>query len=245
MQKKCDRLLLSALILIAFTIPFVNGCGKSKPKSDLSSESKRDLSSKTGYGNVPFFRKGSLAFLSRTALQEMENRKKKAEEKLKKQKEEFQAVTKGRFKNTEDVYWVPPPPRIEQIKELEGFPKDAFDYLDFTVAVKRGYIDPADSIYDEEQEKEEVFTKDILLVIKDRIMANVMFSHKTHSYWLSCKNCHPGIFLPKKGANKYLMQDIWDGKYCGRCHGSVAFQPKGFENCIRCHSEQKKRFLIR
>lgn len=86
---------------------------------------------------------------------------------------------------------------------------------------------------------------DILFQINDRLMANVLFPHKIHSFWLSCKVCHPRIFKAKKGGNDFTMYDIWNGKYCGRCHGKVAYQPKGYENCQRCHSSWKKTMGIR
>lgn len=85
----------------------------------------------------------------------------------------------------------------------------------------------------------------ILFQINDRLMANVLFPHKIHSFWLSCKVCHPRIFKAKRGANDFTMYDIWNGEYCGRCHGKVAFQPKGYENCQRCHSSWKKTMGIR
>jgi len=86
---------------------------------------------------------------------------------------------------------------------------------------------------------------DILFQINDRLMANVLFPHKIHSFWLSCKVCHPKIFKPKRGANIFTMYDVWNGEYCGRCHGKVAYQPKGYENCQRCHSSWKKTMGIR
>jgi c(7)-type cytochrome triheme protein len=49
-----------------------------------------------------------------------------------------------------------------------------------------------------------------------------------------CKNCHPKIFLPQKGGNPVTMSGVMQGKYCGVCHGKVAFPPS--KNCGRCHS---------
>lgn len=86
---------------------------------------------------------------------------------------------------------------------------------------------------------------DILFEINDRLMFNVVFPHKIHSFWLSCSICHPKIFIAKKGANQFSMYDIWNGEYCGRCHGKVAYQPKGYENCQRCHMSRKKTMGVR
>lgn len=157
--------------------------------------------------------------------------------------------------------WVPPQqmPLENLPRALQAMPKDHFGYPDWTAAVRRGLLNPMDSLEDvsrreafmfaegskEAVEAAERFSKeeapgDIIFAINDRLMFNVRFPHKIHTYWLSCKVCHPGIFIAKKGENKMSMYDIWDGKYCGRCHGRVAFQPKGFYNCERCHSENKK-----
>jgi c(7)-type cytochrome triheme protein len=35
-----------------------------------------------------------------------------------------------------------------------------------------------------------------------------------------------------KGATKYSMVEIFEGKYCGVCHGTVAFPNI---DCQRCH----------
>ncbi len=61
----------------------------------------------------------------------------------------------------------------------------------------------------------------------------VTYPHAPHSIWLQCTNCHPEVFLPKRGANDFEMADIFEGRACGVCHGKVAFAPES--NCIRCH----------
>lgn len=157
--------------------------------------------------------------------------------------------------------WVPPPQiPVERLpRALQAMPKDHFGYPDWSAAVKRGLLNPMNSLGEvskregyqfaegskEAAEAAERFAKedapdDIIFEINDRLMFNVRFPHRIHTYWLSCKICHPGIFVAKKGANIFTMPDIWDGKYCGRCHGKVSFQPKGFYNCERCHSVNKK-----
>ena len=65
-------------------------------------------------------------------------------------------------------------------------------------------------------------------------MPNIIFSHKKHAIWNGCELCHPEIFGVKKGTTVYTMQDIFNGKYCGACHGSVAFPN---DDCQRCHTE--------
>ena len=68
-------------------------------------------------------------------------------------------------------------------------------------------------------------------------MPDVVFPHFPHSYWLDCANCHPSIFIMKKGANPISMVKITNGEYCGRCHGRIAFP---LAECNRCHVKPKK-----
>ncbi|HHS83474.1 MAG TPA: cytochrome C, partial [Gammaproteobacteria bacterium] len=60
--------------------------------------------------------------------------------------------------------------------------------------------------------------------------------HNAHTYWLGCENCHPAIFVMGKGKNKMSMVEISEGKWCGRCHGKVAFP---LTDCSRCHTQKK------
>lgn len=185
---------------------------------------------------------------------------------LKKAKEEMEKAIKkkleerGPEKKVAFDPWVSPDyrPIGDLPRALRSLPKDKFGNPDWTAAIKRGLLDPIDSIVDMPKggtllpdgsvlaedaaaKYEKVSApKDILFEINDRLMANVLFPHKVHIYLFTCKVCHPDIFIEKKGANIFTMYDIWDGKYCGRCHGKVAFQPKGFDNCKRCHSKGKK-----
>lgn len=65
-------------------------------------------------------------------------------------------------------------------------------------------------------------------------MPNIIFSHKKHAVWNGCELCHPEIFPVKRDTTPYSMQEIFDGKYCGACHGKVAFPNL---DCQRCHTE--------
>ncbi|MEO8332512.1 MAG: c(7)-type cytochrome triheme domain-containing protein [Gallionella sp.] len=66
---------------------------------------------------------------------------------------------------------------------------------------------------------------------------DVVFPHRQHTLWLACSNCHPDIFIPRKGANQISMAAIILGQKCGVCHGKVAFP---ISECKRCHSQPKK-----
>lgn len=67
----------------------------------------------------------------------------------------------------------------------------------------------------------------------------VVFPHWVHSMNYTCKVCHTDLgFQMKAGADDIKMQEIYQGKWCGKCHnGRIAFasSPKG-NNCHRCHS---------
>lgn len=68
-------------------------------------------------------------------------------------------------------------------------------------------------------------------------MGTVVFDGSAHkNAGLTCKDCHnPAVFpAMKQGGVKITMNDLYAGKYCGRCHdGKQAFQILG--NCARCH----------
>jgi c(7)-type cytochrome triheme protein len=61
------------------------------------------------------------------------------------------------------------------------------------------------------------------------------FSHEKHSVWNGCELCHPEIFpAGKKGTIRHSMFSNIEGRYCGACHGKVAFP---LNNCQRCHAK--------
>jgi c(7)-type cytochrome triheme protein len=210
----------------------VSGCTVSKPPPNLDEH--------TGLNTVPFYREGSLAFDTRAAI----NRDRARKEEEEKRREEVSETIKGRLEggiSAMENPTVPPPVRkpADLPIALRGFPKDRFGYPDWAKAADTGIIKPSGTLLGGKEEKEPP-QPDIVFVINDALMSDVIFPHEAHSYWLSCKNCHPAIFKAKKGTNEFSMQDVWNGEYCGKCHGSVAFMPKGFENCQRCHSAKKK-----
>jgi c(7)-type cytochrome triheme protein len=66
-------------------------------------------------------------------------------------------------------------------------------------------------------------------------MPDIIFSHEKHAVWNGCELCHPDIFAVRKGATHYSMQEIFSGKFCGACHGKVAFSNM---DCPLCHSKE-------
>lgn len=125
---------------------------------------------------------------------------------------------------------------------LDNLPKGHGGEINWTAAVLQGYISPKGSL---DPDAEEVPPLDLNIFIEAKVplMSNVLFPHSIHTYWLSCNNCHPKIFIPKAGANPMSMDEIFEGKWCGRCHGKVAFKFYPIPNCRRCHIIMKNQSL--
>ncbi len=222
----------------------INGC--MDYKHEVIKEVKKDPVLDT----IPFYPGDSLAFDTEAALKKMEEEEREGKRKT------IVERLKERFKDRGLPLDIPDPwlplPRVSLSslpRALRGFPKDSYSYPDWQAAVRKGIIQPKDfldrksqeAFEEKEGEEEDVyFDRDIIFEINDDMMANVRFSHRVHNYWFSCRNCHPVIFIDKKGANPATMYDLWEGKYCGRCHGKVAFKMEGFKNCQRCHSVRKR-----
>lgn len=132
----------------------------------------------------------------------------------------------------------PGPPFARENRNPEviykDFPRDQGGSIDWVKAFKENLIKPRESL---DPTKPLVppfdFNIDIPAV---GAMPNVVFPHFPHTYWLDCGNCHPNIFVMKKGANPISMVKIVNGEFCGRCHGRVAFP---ISNCARCHVKPK------
>jgi c(7)-type cytochrome triheme protein len=71
----------------------------------------------------------------------------------------------------------------------------------------------------------------------EKAPGKVVFSGTIHAdKGLKCKDCHPGIFHMKKGADKITQADHKEGKFCFTCHnGTKSFAPK--DNCTKCHKK--------
>jgi len=125
-----------------------------------------------------------------------------------------------------------PAPRYATYAELEAaLPRDSMGNLDFMKAAREGSIRPAPGVTAETPE----FPKLPYDVRIDPGIPGfeVIFPHEAHTYWLRCESCHPSIFQMKAGSNPMSMAQIFEGEFCGRCHGKVAFAPA--LGCPRCH----------
>jgi len=117
-----------------------------------------------------------------------------------------------------------------------GLPKDKFGLIDWMAIVNKGIIKPRGSLKPGAPDLPP-FDMNVLITSKGDFVNDVLFPHKAHTYWLKCENCHTGIFIMAKGKNRMTMQGIVEGKWCGRCHGKVAFP---LTDCNRCHQTPKK-----
>lgn len=124
---------------------------------------------------------------------------------------------------------------------LVGLPKDRFGQVNWTKSITDGRINPVGALEGEEKnEGYEGFLDNLILIqVNAHFMADVVFPHGIHTYWLNCESCHPKPFKKEIGANNVDMNQIFNGESCGKCHGRVAFHTSPYSNCRRCHSISK------
>jgi c(7)-type cytochrome triheme protein len=123
-------------------------------------------------------------------------------------------------------------------KLAQRLPRERFgNGINWEKAESDGLIRPVDFLEGVSIKRPDLTVqKDFTLSTKVEGMPNIIFSHKKHTAWNGCELCHPDIFIGvKKGLTKYSMVDIFQGKYCGVCHISVAFP---LYDCQRCHTEK-------
>jgi c(7)-type cytochrome triheme protein len=102
-------------------------------------------------------------------------------------------------------------------------------------ALREGYIAPRAKML--EDTAVNVLDSNVLMMDTGE-MPVVLFPHEPHTEWLDCSNCHEAIFKSKVGATPVNMFQILQGRYCGRCHGAVAFP---LTECNRCHSVPRSK----
>jgi len=124
-------------------------------------------------------------------------------------------------------------PYLQQPAEALGvLPKGSPEgnQVDWMEALRSGAISPRTNVRPET--KIRVLDLDIVFT-ETAGQPFVVFPHRQHTEWLDCSNCHPAIFVAKRGANKFGMLQVLQGEFCGRCHGAVSFP---LTECRRCHS---------
>jgi len=118
----------------------------------------------------------------------------------------------------------------------KDMPRERFgNGIDWVKAEEDGLIKPVDILAHISIERPKLKNpEEEELTAKEVTMPSIVFSHTKHTVWNGCEVCHPQIFGVKKSANQYTMQEIFDGLYCGGCHGKVSFPS---DDCQRCHTE--------
>ena len=114
------------------------------------------------------------------------------------------------------------------------FPKERFgNGINWVQTEELGLIKPISRIEGVSRTGVMPVPKDFNIEPKLEGLPQIIFSHTKHAAWNGCEVCHAEIF-PKvtKGITTYSMDEIFSGKYCGVCHGTVAFP--NFD-CQRCH----------
>jgi c(7)-type cytochrome triheme protein len=115
------------------------------------------------------------------------------------------------------------------VKKL--IPKDPLsNQVDWMAALRKGVIKPRRAVSGPGDPQYAIFRYDFYLPGPTPEL-DAYFPHSAHTEWLKCASCHPAIFRTQ--GVKMKMADMQEGKYCGKCHGSVAF---GLEACARCHT---------
>lgn len=123
--------------------------------------------------------------------------------------------------------------------ELTGkFPKQRFgNGIDWIATEAAGLVKLTDRL-DGISSKSKPFVNPVDSTIAPHAygMPDIIFSHDKHGVWNGCELCHPEVFPSvKKGVPQaYSMNEIFDGKYCGACHGKVSFP---MMDCEHCHSK--------
>ena len=112
-------------------------------------------------------------------------------------------------------------------------PRDHAGNIDWMAALNEGIIKPRNTLPGDTPNLD----RDGFLFGFDFYFKNVtpmfdaFFPHSSHTKWVACNQCHPRIFRHR--GTKITMGEIVQGKYCGECHGKVAFPLT--TACERCH----------
>ncbi len=119
---------------------------------------------------------------------------------------------------------------------VKDFPRSRFgNRVDWLKAEEQGLIELSDYLEGISIDRGSLQgPEDSRIVAEAPGMPAIIFSHEKHVVWSGCELCHPQIFPIRKSDQVYDMQEIFDGNFCGACHGSVAFPNT---DCRLCHTE--------
>jgi c(7)-type cytochrome triheme protein len=116
----------------------------------------------------------------------------------------------------------------------KGFPRARFgNGVDWLKAEQQGLVKLKDYLEGKTLERrDKEMHNDEVMKTKIKEMPEIIFSHDKHAVWNGCELCHPVVFSENRDENKFTMAEIFEGKYCGTCHGKVSFSTL---DCQRCH----------
>ena len=124
----------------------------------------------------------------------------------------------------------PPPPDWAAI--YQSLPRNDDGQVEWGKALAEKLIEPKPGLTAEAKE-EETTDLDVELVPKGQPEFKAVFSHKVHTSWLGCGNCHTALFEMEHGKTEITMDKINAGGACGVCHGKVAVPD--LAGCPACH----------
>ena len=127
-------------------------------------------------------------------------------------------------------------PGLDFAKGTAALPKGRFgNGVDWEAAESKGLIHPLDALAGVSVVRKPLqIPPDYDIAAKINTLPEIVFSHKKHAVWGGCELCHPDVFTVKRGSTKFTMEEIFKGRYCGACHGTVAFPTT---DCQRCHTK--------
>ena len=117
-------------------------------------------------------------------------------------------------------------------------PRDHAGNVDWTAALRSGVVRPtvSPSGVDSATTRLLRFGFDFFLPPGEDTTVTTWFPHTGHTEWMACSSCHVRLF-PYRRPVKLSMDALFEGKYCGACHGPVAFPIE--TGCERCHPKEE------
>lgn len=128
-------------------------------------------------------------------------------------------------------------PEIERTLDPDSviamLPRDHAGNLDWMAALRHEVIRPRDGVDGPRDPPAGSFEFGFDFYFQGpNEMFDAYFPHSAHTEWMDCAQCHPRIFRTRPA--QFTMADVFAGKYCGECHGTVAYPV--MTGCERCHT---------
>lgn len=146
--------------------------------------------------------------------------------------------------------YVKPPPRVKYVEVPElpepidwkaryaALPKGEDGQVAWMKALEAKLVEPRAGLKPEDKDDDPT-DMDVEIATSGQAEWKALFSHKVHTTWLKCDNCHAtGLFEMEKGKVKMTMTKMGEGEQCGACHGKVAAPELG--SCASCHPAAPK-----